>query len=250
MTLWQSVILGIIQGLTEFFPISSSAHIHLISKWLSFPPSDSLFDLVCHLGTLGALCLYLRKEIIVALQSKEQLGKIALALLPLIFTYKIIHSFLPILSSIRYLGFFFCISAVLLYIAAKKNSKTYEVPFTYKKDAFWIGIFQSLALIPGISRSAATISAGRMRGWTLHESVIFSFLLSIPTILGGIFLELWKSNSHHAIFRIEYVGGALASFLVGLGTINLFFKILQKGRLILFAIYCMILGSILLLTYG
>jgi len=244
----KAVLIGVVQGITEFFPISSSAHIQLFKRILELDNTSPLLELSCHVGTLGCVALYLRSEIWKVFCSLSKLKNIILALLPLIPVYFFLKPLVFYFSSLKFMGFFFCCSALLLFISSYAKVNTSENT-KKNKDFLFIGSMQAIALLPGISRSGATISAARIRGWSLSSSVIFSFLLSIPTISGGFLLELWKSKSEYVIFEWIYLAAASSSFITGLLTIRLFFFILKKGRFSIFAWYCLVLGIILLYNY-
>ncbi len=244
----KAVLLGVVQGITEFFPVSSSAHLYFFKKFLELDNASPLLELSCHVGTLGCVALYLRSEIREVLCSFSKLKNIIFALIPLIPVYFFLKPLIFHFSSLKFMGFFFCCSALLLFISSYAKVDTSESN-KKKRDFLFIGSMQAIALLPGISRSGATISAARLRGWSLASSVIFSFLLSIPTISGGFLLELWKSKSEYVIFKWIYLAAALSSFVTGLLTIRLFFFILKKGRFSIFAWYCLVLGIILLCNY-
>jgi len=245
----KAVLLGVVQGITEFFPISSSAHLYLLKNFLGWGNASPLLELSCHVGTLGCITWYFRSELKKIFYSASDLKNITLAILPLIPIYFFLKPFIFHFSSLKFMGIFFCFTALLLFISSyvkvddsERNKKN--------KDYLFIGSMQAIALLPGISRSGATISAARIRGWSLKSSVIFSFLLSIPTISGGFLLELWKSKSEYVIFKGIYLVAALSSFVTGFLTIRLFFIILKKGSFSIFAWYCLILGIILLYNYA
>src|SRR3989344_994574 len=193
MTLIQAIILGIVQGFTEFFPVSSSAHLQLAKWFMAIPNGELLlhFDLVCHSGTLLALSFYLRKEIYAVLADLKSIALFILALIPLVPAYFLLKPLRTLLSHPAYLGYFLLFTAFLLFIASKKQEV--RIAKGYKsRDMIWIGMMQTLALLPGISRSGATIATARLLGWKWDAAARFSFLLAIPAILGGQALEFFK----------------------------------------------------------
>ncbi|HSX12875.1 MAG TPA: undecaprenyl-diphosphate phosphatase [Chlamydiales bacterium] len=248
MTFFQALILGIVQGITEFFPISSSAHLRLFKNLMHIPDGEHLlyFDLLCHAGTLLAVIIYLRKEVFLVLASMRKIGLFFLALLPLVPAYFLLKPVRIALSDPMYLGYFLLVTALILFSASfivKKNP-----PKTI--HALWIGMAQALALIPGISRSGSTIAVARFCGWTLKEGALFSFLLAIPTILGGELLEtiqLLKSTSASIVPWTSYAAGFLASFGSGLFSCRTVFWIYERGLIRPFAWYCLTVGLIALL---
>jgi len=245
----KAVLLGIVQGITEFFPISSSAHLYLLKNFFEIENDSPLLELSCHIGTLGCITWYLRSELKKTLRSTSEMKNIILALLPLVPIYFFLKPIIFYFSSLKFMGIFFCVTALLLFISSYVKVDLSERNKN-NKDYLFIGSMQAIALLPGVSRSGATISAARIRGWSLKNSVIFSFLLSIPTVAGGFLLELWKYKSEYVIFKGVYLVAALSSFFTGLLTIRIFFIILKKGRLSIFAWYCLLLGVILLYYYA
>jgi len=184
MTLINAIILGIIQGLTEFFPISSSAHLQLAKTALGISENLVFFDLACHLGTLAALSWFLKKDIR-ALFSTER-SKIRLyflALLPLIPAYFLLGPLRDFASKPHFLGIFLIGTALILFLGQRLRLS--RIKNNILRAVLIIGAMQSTALFPGISRSASTISCAQILGWNPKNAVRFSFLLSIPTILGG-----------------------------------------------------------------
>jgi undecaprenyl-diphosphatase len=244
MNFFQAVILGLVQGLTEFFPISSSAHLKL-AKWaLHIPDGEHLlyFDLLCHAGTLLALVIYLRKEVLEVLMSFEQIALYTLAILPLVPAYFLLKPFRDAAANPHYLGYSLMVTSALLFLATRvKPREALSVPKWH--HVLCIGIMQALALIPGISRSGSTIAAGRFCGLSWLKAARFSFLLSIPTILGGELLETIKMLKGNEIAtQIDsacYAGGFIASFGLGLLAVRFVFWIYEKEMVLPFAWYCL-----------
>lgn len=246
MTFFQSIILGIIQGLTEFFPISSSTHLAIVENWLEIPTSQNLlyFHLSCHLGTTLSLIIYLRKKIKELFFSLEAWKIFSLALLPLLFFYPLFKKFSFLLDHVS-TGYFFLLTSFLLCLA-NGSKKTIHQPLPKAKQALCIGFFQGLALFPGISRSGSTISCARILGLDWKSCVLFSFLLSIPTILGGEILEtihLFQTiDPLHEVNYIPIITGLISSFVVGSLILPFSFQIYEKKRILPFALYCAFLG--------
>jgi undecaprenyl-diphosphatase len=239
-----ALILGIVQGLTEFFPISSSAHLKIVKEFLGIEGNTVLFDLFCHMGTFIALLIYFRNAIYDLLfRTQRRLILFIVALLPLIPFYFLLKPIREALSQSQYLGFCLIATACILFLASHfvlKAHRTLSV-----KDAIWIGTLQGVALIPGISRSAATIGTGLWRGVSAAEAVQFSFLLSLPAIGGGTVLELMKAKSHLAAMPASLSNcfiGFFASAIVGFFTVKIAIPLLQRGILRPFAWYCLIAG--------
>lgn len=243
MSLFQALILGLVQGLTEFFPVSSSAHLRLAKWLLGIQDGEHLlpFDLFCHFGTLLALLWYLRKDVWKILSSFRSIALYFLALIPLIPAYFLLSPLRKAVSHPAYLGFALIFTAFLLFSATLRKETKLEKKW---KDVLCIGLMQTLALVPGISRSGSTISAARLLGWNWLDAARFSFLLAIPTILGGEILELMKHGIHLGASPSCYIGGFTSSLLCGLLSVRFVFAIYEKERVAPFAWYCLILGII------
>lgn len=247
MSLIEAFIFGLLQGLTEFLPISSSAHVKLAKLFFHVESSESqvIFDLVCHLGTLAALLIFLRQEIVRILrEDRRKLLLLFFALIPLIPCYALLKPLRDFASQPQFLGV--CLMGTALILFLGQRWKMEKKPTRQVRDVLWIGVMQSAALIPGISRSASTISAARVLGWDASEAVRFSFLLSIPTIIGGNCLELLKIvASHEAPPPVSVPAcavGLLASFGFGFLVVRFALSYLERGNLKPFAWYCFALG--------
>lgn len=246
----QAFILGIVQGITEFLPVSSSGHLILFQSLLGLDALSHflLFDLICHMGTLAAIFLVFRKEVLAALKSTEMLKLLGVAILPLFPLLLAVKQIKSTFESPELLGYFYLFSTILLLAGVFSKEKVPAATPTWK-GALWIGLFQALAIFPGVSRSGATISAALLLGWSLPSAVQFSFLLAIPTILGGFAYESLKyftSPTSSSVSPEGYAIGFLLSFAVG-SLALLFLKGLKsKKMLIPFALYCFLLGSSLI----
>ncbi len=256
MSFFASFILGIVQALTEFLPISSSAHLK-IAKYILGQESGVLLDLSCHLGTLGALIVYLRKEIFhILFQEPKKMIFFFLAMIPLIPVYFLLRPLREYVSEIHLLGF--CMigtGGILLAGQSFCMARSKNEGFMGKiRDVLMIGTLQSAALIPGISRSASTISCARILGWDAKEAVRFSFLLSIPTVLGGNLWEFMKataSTHKEALPPILHLVTSFAiSFIIGLFLVGKAISWLEKGNLKPCAWYCITLGTILSIYFN
>jgi len=245
MSWLHALFLGLIQGVTEFFPVSSSAHLKIFKQFFGISAETVIFDLFCHLGTVLALVVYFRQDIAdILFYHPRRLMPFAVALSPLVPFYFLLKPIREALSKPEYLGFCLIGTAGILFAASllRKNTQQ-EIAL---KDALWIGALQGVALIPGISRSAATIGAGLWRGATHFEAVRFSFLLSLPAVAGGIFLELVKTKP--SVETVSWghcwIGFATAA-IIGLAAVRFAIPLLQRGTLRPFAGYCLIAGILL-----
>jgi undecaprenyl-diphosphatase len=248
-----ALILGLLQGVTEFFPISSSAHLTIARLLLGVEGKDSqvLFDLSCHLGTLVAVLFFLKREIVELFCAEtKKLILLFIALVPLIPSYFLLKPVRDFVSRPEYLGLCLLGTSGILFLGNTYRLRREKCDSMKRAitDALFIGAMQSTALIPGISRSASTISAARILGWDAPKAVRFSFLLSIPTIVGGNSLELLKmaaSSSTCLSVPLPLCGlGFLTSCLAGLFIIRRAIAMLERGRLQPFAWYCLVIGSL------
>lgn len=241
---WDALLLGLIQGLTEFFPVSSSTHLKLVESFLKLPHEGLLFfDLICHLGTLTAALIYFKKDLLLLMRQKEKWFQIFAALLPLIPCYFLFHSFR---ESANFQGIALLITALLLFFASRTREKIPSMEWKYR-DMLFIGAMQGMALLPGISRSGSTISAACFRGWEVKEAVKFSFILMIPTVFGGNLLEGWKALSTPDSLSLPLpvlAIGFFASFGMGMVGVRAMTLFVSKKGLMLFSVYCLVLGLV------
>lgn len=253
----EALILGIIQGLTEFLPISSSGHLVLGQYLLGFRNLKDLvdFSLVCHLGTLLAVCLVFREQLYhIFTSDRRKAILIGLGTLPLFPLAIIADPIKDIFDQVQFLGLFFWITAFLLFVSHSLGQTRERV--NLRRDSCLIGLFQAFAIFPGISRSGSTIAGARLLGWQPQEAVTFSFLLSIPAILGGCVLEFGKLYLHHgeqASLTLQpsvYFVGFMSAFLVGWGALRLLIQLVQRDKLIYFAWYCLGLGCFTLYYFN
>ncbi len=251
MSFLESIFLGIVQGITEFIPVSSSAHLKLAKHFLNLNEANHsvLLDLSCHLGTLLALMIFLKEDILDILRKKRKILLFFLALLPIIPFYFLLKPLRELASQKEFLGPCLIGTGLILLAGQSLRMSRSEIKGTTPKtqDVLMIGILQSAALIPGISRSAATISCARILGWSTKEAVRFSFLLSIPTVIGGNFIELLKTTSFAKGELSLPITSLLAAFgtafLIGFFIVKKAIQYLEKGNLKPFAWYVLTLGA-------
>lgn len=258
MTTLEAILLGIIQGLTEFLPISSSGHLLLAQYFLGFTQLEHyvFFDLICHLGTLFAILIVFLKPIeIIAKYDRQQVLQVVMATLPLFPLVLWIKPIKVFFEQPEYLGYFFLITAALLWIGVKQGpvmDNGEKKDGSKWLDALWIGVFQAIAVLPGISRSGSTISAARVLGWNYSQAILFSFLLAIPAILGGVVWEVlhlirFQEEIRVSISFVHYLVGFLVSFGVGYFSLQFLIKLAAKDKFIYFVWYCLLIG---ILTIG
>ena len=240
-------LLSIIQGVSEFLPISSAAHIIIASNIYKFTNQSLLIDISLHLGSLLAILFYFKEDIFDLNKNKNLFYKILIGTIPLIlfgyllYSTDIIHQ----LRNIKVIAWATLFFGILLYIADKnKFLKKINTDFNMK-SVLIIGFFQVLALIPGVSRAGITITAGRILGFDRTDSTKISFYLSIPALLGASTLGIKDLFKENIDFNLLVLVGVFLSFLFSLITIKIFFKFIKKFSLNVFVIYRIFLAIIL-----
>lgn len=273
MLWYQALILGIVQGLTEFLPISSSGHLVVLPIILGWGSHPLVFDLILHLGTATALIVYFRndiKNILVILNkdlSKEKtnakkfsyesklglfilIGCIPAGIFGILFEDSIEASFRGLIS----VSLLLLVGSLLMYLAEdvyKKHTENNSFTSLTGKSALLIGFFQAMAIFPGVSRSGATISGGMLLGLTREYAARFSFLLSIPIVVAASIFSLFKaSNAELATVGLLAIFiGYLTSFVIGYLAIDFLLKLLKRSSLGIFIVYRLVLSFVLLLIY-
>ena len=243
------LILSIVQGISEFLPVSSSAHLFLVSEIYKFKSQSLLVDVGLHLGSLLAIIFYFRNELKEIVNNKNLLFLIFLGSLPLIILGAIIYKtgLINYFRNIEVIAWTTLIFALLLYIADKfDNNKKIETDL-HLKSILIIGVFQILALIPGVSRSGIVITAGRFLNFSRYDSTKISFYLSIPAIAGASFLSLKSLVDKNIDLNLIVLVSILLSFIFSYLTIKYFLLFVKKFTLNTFVIYRIILSSILFL---
>ena len=243
------LILSAIQGVFEFLPVSSAAHFILVSKYYAFANQNILIDICLHLGSLIAIIFYFRKDLFNLVNNKSFLIKIIIGTVPIIPVGYILYQtgWIYQLRSLEVIGWMSLIFGILLYVGDKsKISKKIDTTFT-NKAAIFIGLFQMLSLIPGVSRSGITITAGRFLGFSRFDSAKISFFLSIPTLTAASILgtyNIFKEES--AELNFVAIIAVIFSFIFSYITIALFLKFIKKFSLNIFIIYRIILSLFIL----
>ena len=243
------LILSAIQGISEFLPVSSAAHLVLVSKYYAFTNQNLLIDICLHLGSLIAIIVYFRNDLFHFIKNKSFLIKILVGTIPIIPVGYILYQtkLIDQLRNLEVIGWMSLIFGILLYVSDKsKVTKKIETEFT-NKSAIIIGLFQVLALIPGVSRSGVTITSGRMLGFNRFDSAKISFFLSIPTLAAasiiGIY-NVYREGSTELNFLA--IVAVIFSFIFSYITIALFFNFIKKFSLNIFIIYRIILSLLIL----
>ena len=244
MNFFYAIILGVVQGLTEFLPVSSSGHLVIVQSLLpGFEQPGILLDVILHLGTTAAVLVYFRYEILrMSLNEIKYIlvGSIPAGLIGVLFQSIIEDLFL----STFVVGVALFVTAAMNFFTDRASASRERMNYV---DALVIGIGQAFAILPGISRSGATIFAGTSMGVDRQKAAQFSFLLSIPAILGATVLQLISHTDTNTIPIAIYIVGFITAFVSGIFAIMLVFKLLTEKKFTYFAIYCVIAGAIALL---
>lgn len=254
------LFLGLLQGFTEPLPISSSAHVFIFERILNSADTGLLFEIIVNFGSLIAIFFIFRKTIFTLIshffnylktKEKEYFTYYKYSWLIVIGTLPgVIAGFLfkdtieGVLANTKTIGIALLITALALYIIRGSKGEKSDENITFK-DALLIGLFQAVALVPGISRSGATIVAGILLGLKRETAFRFSFMLYIPISIGSLVLGILKPTLTTDI--IYYIIGFISSMVMTYFSTQLFINIMKKGKLIYFSIYCVILGIITIL---
>ncbi|MFI3301980.1 MAG: undecaprenyl-diphosphate phosphatase [Rikenellaceae bacterium] len=264
MTIIQSIILGIVQGITEFLPVSSSGHLQLFKELMGVELTENLtFDVALHAGTVCSTIVVLwseiRKIFVGVFSTKfnsEQayVLKIILSMIPVAVVGFTLKDYLEQMLSSSYIllivGVMLLITAALLWYAYSSKPKP-KAEISYR-DAFIIGVAQALAVMPGISRSGATIATGLILGNKKESVAQFSFLMVLVPILGNTLLDLIGSGGSLDFGNVggaALVAGFLASFVVGTLACRFMIDIVKRGKLVWFAYYCLVVGLVSIVGY-
>lgn len=259
MDLWDALLLGIIQGLTEFLPVSSSGHLELGKALLgdtSLPQESLLFTVVLHFATALSTLVVFRKDVweIFSGLSKFKWNdsakfsvKIIVSMIPAalvgLFFEEEMESFFG--GNVAFVGVMLLITALLLWLADRAQHTGKKVKY---RDAFIIGISQAVAILPGISRSGATISTSVLLGNDKGKAARFSFLMVVPLIFGKIAKDLFSGElSGHTEKFAELGIGFAAAFISGIMACRWMIRLVRKSKLGYFAIYCVVIGVIAVL---
>lgn len=265
MTFLMSIVLGLIQGVAEFLPISSSGHLSIFQNWFGLEEPDNLFNVLLHFATLIAVCAVYWRDIVdmiaeffrgaAALASRKNTSApvpparrlvmmVILATLPLVVVLPIEDKVEALGGSNLVVGIALLLTGVILFASdrmarGKKDARTATV-----KDALLVGCAQAIAVIPGLSRSGCTIAAGMACGFDRTFAVRFSFLLSLPAVLGATLLkviDVAKEGFDTQLIPIYLVGMVVAG-IVGYFSIRLVNMLAQKNKFGRFAYYCWAMG--------
>jgi undecaprenyl-diphosphatase len=260
MAWFEALILGLIQGLTEFLPVSSSAHLEIGKYLFGIKGEENLyFSILVHGATVLSTIIVFHKEILKLLaglfkfkynEETQYIFKIAVSMIPVLIIGILLKDYIKTLfdgESLVFVGFMLLLTGCILaftHFFKRENKK--DISYL---DAFIIGISQAIAVVPGISRSGATIATGLTLGNKKTEIAKFSFLMVLVPVLGENFLEIISGDLvSTSIPMSSLLIGFLASFFAGLIACKVMINIVKKGKLIWFAIYCFVIGLISILV--
>ena len=251
------VILGAVQGATEFLPISSSGHLVLFQRFVGLYPPGVLLEALLHWGTLAAVVFVFRSDLMSlarsltargTLEGRKEIGLLVAGSIPIAVAGLLLRSSMGgLFASSPLLGASFLVTGLILGLTriVRRRAERNQAHFT---DAIFVGLAQAAALLPGLSRSGVTISTGLFAGLTPGRAARFSFLLSIPALAAAGAVNLWDAVRAGAA-ATPWLGlamGTITAFVVGLLAIRTLLAVVSTGRLWVFSIYCIALGTLVL----
>ena len=246
MEMFEIVILGIIQGITEFLPISSSGHLVIAQHILGIKSPGNKLEVLFHFGTLMSVFYVFFndiKQILLSINQKNNqsfIFYIIIGTLPAAFAGLFLKDyFLEIFDNVNLVGIAFCFTGVILITSNTFKNNQKEIVLS---SSILVGIAQAIAIIPGISRSGSTISICMYLGIPPKDAARFSFLLSIPIILGASVLGYLEIESDKTFNNLILVVAIISSFITGVLALKILLKILEAGRFHFFGIYCLVVG--------
>ncbi|MEW5921069.1 MAG: undecaprenyl-diphosphatase UppP [Bacillota bacterium] len=255
MVLSEAVFLGLLQGLTEFLPVSSSGHLVLVQYFLGVKMPGVTFEVIVHTGTLLSIIWVFWRDVhnlITGITKSVQQQKLFLLLLAGSIPAGLLGLFFApffkrIFENPLVVGFMLLLTGCIVWLIGRLERMTGRRSLREMNwgDAFTAGLFQGMAIIPGISRSGSTILGALLRGLDRDAAIRFSFLLALPAIAGATLLELvdWLKTGAWPEEYLSYLIGAVVAFVSGILAIRVFIRLLCAGRFYYFAYYCWIAGS-------
>jgi undecaprenyl-diphosphatase len=259
MNILHAVFLGLIQGLTEFLPVSSSGHLVIFEEFLHFTRTDLSFEVFLHFGTLFAVLIYFRKDIYALVASLFVKGDAETAARRRVMLYLAISTVITgalglmfndlvesMFQSPRFCASMLFVTGAILLASDRMRPRSLPMGRMGWLRAVIIGLGQAIAITPGISRSGTTIATGVFCGLDRADAARYSFLLAIPAILGAGLLDLRHVSSLPSDVVLGYLAGALAAFLSGLAVIGWLIGLVKRGRLVYFTIYCWLFATVAL----
>ena len=259
MLWWQAMVLGLVQGFTEFLPVSSSGHLILVRELMGLNSADAsqfnlIFDIMVHAGTLVAVVLVLYKDILGLFRKPfKRLLMLIVACIPAVIVGFTCKDYIEeYFSTAKYLCFFFLFTAVIMLVSeivAKRNKNPKPLGWG---SAIAMGVMQGAGVFPGISRSGSTIFGGTVAGADSKEVATFSFLMSIPIILGSLLLSVIDVAQAGALSQIDWfcvAVGALSAFASGYFAVRVMLKLIAKANFKWFSLYLLIISVLTFIFY-
>jgi len=260
-----SIILGLVQGISEFLPISSSGHLVLFGQLLDVTSPGNTLEAMLHVGTLFSVIFCFREKILMLFSDFFGLFKsnykshfktknnfvllIIVASIPAVITGLLLDSFFASLfDSVLFVGLFLIITGIILFISTKVEIGKKEMSDLNYKDALFIGLFQSIAVIPGISRAGMSITAGLFKKYSRKTAAEWSFIMSLPVIAGAAILKIPDAINSTNLDIPFLMSGVLSSFIFGILAINILLKVIQSDKWKFFSYYCFFIGALLVVT--
>jgi undecaprenyl-diphosphatase len=267
LSFWQVMLLALIQGVAEFLPISSSGHVCVLASWMGQNLDIATLNIVLHLGSLAAIVVfYFRRVLKLLTEDRRVIGHLIVGTIPavlIVIAFRLVPKLLfekdPLkdaLESPLVAGLMLPVTGALLLWSQRITPGTGDYRTSSWLNAFLIGCAQAAAILPGLSRSGSTIVAGLGRGLSRESAATFSFLLAIPAILGAGVLELKdvigaaKHTGPMTADPTHLAIGALVAFIVGLASLWVLVRLLERGKLTWFAYYCIAAGLLVLAWQG
>jgi undecaprenyl-diphosphatase len=253
----QSIVLGLVQGIGEFLPISSSAHLVLVPWIFKWHDPGLTFDIALHAGTLIAVILYFWRDWLNLISKgltkpKEREGKLfwylVLATIPgAAVGYLLEHKAETVFRNPVLIAFMLILLGVVLYLADQKSKKQIDVEHISLKTSFLIGLSQALAIIPGVSRSGITMTVALAMGMTREGAARFSFLLSAPVIFGASIIKVPKIIANPSVIDAPFIMGMLVACISGLASIGFLLRYVRTKTFLPFVWYRFVLGALVII---
>ncbi len=252
MTAWQAALLGLVQGLTEFLPVSSSGHLVLVNHLLGIIDKSIVFEIAVHLGTLVAVLVYFRRDLIMVIHDFFKGGPgrrvgwmiVAASVPTAIIGFGLGDFFESMFEAPRYASVGLLFTSMILFAAERVRQGKRELTGIRVLDALIIGTLQGLAIMPGVSRSGSTIAAGLFVGLDRDTAARFSFLLAIPAILGAFVLHAKDFVALPSEMVMPSIIGSVIAMVSGYFAIELLMRIIRSSKLYVFVAYTLVLGVI------
>lgn len=257
MNLFESIVLGIVQGITEFLPVSSSGHLVILQRFIGLDEPGVTLEVLLHFGTLLSVIWVFRKdyaELFCYYHNPTQkrflilliVGVIPTGLMGILFKSSVEQAF----QSTLFVGIMLMVTGGLLWLIPHLPQGDKDIKEMRPRDAVWIGIMQGLAVIPGISRSGSTIAGALCRGLNRQTAVRYSFIISSPVILAATMLEIKNlfATGIEGVMLWCYLAGGFVAFIFGVFAIRVFINLLERKKFYYFSYYCWFIGLVTIIT--